>query len=181
MDRANILIEWRENEGKWRIKYPQVSAVRLSNLYCVGQRCRDIRGSYRSVLLLIVPRGRGIEFPTPAPTIPDQGVGHDGERKKTERDGSWEWVWGYGIKVGWVRESEREKERGIGWKGKKERESRGKTPERTGNPACAGVFDRPMNWIIASRVEGVHQISVPNRSLYSGSYTSAFRIHPLYI
>lgn len=29
--------------------------VRFPNLYCVWQRCRDIRGSYRNVLLLIVP------------------------------------------------------------------------------------------------------------------------------
>lgn len=28
--------------------------VRFPNLYCVWQRCRDIRGSYRNVLLLIV-------------------------------------------------------------------------------------------------------------------------------
>lgn len=34
--------------------------VRFPNLYCVWQRCRDIRGSYRNVLLLIVlyPEGR---------------------------------------------------------------------------------------------------------------------------
>lgn len=35
--------------------------VRFPNLYCVWQRCRDIRGSYRNVLLLIVlhPEGSG--------------------------------------------------------------------------------------------------------------------------
>lgn len=32
--------------------------VRFPNLYCVWQRCRDIRGSYRNVLLLIVPPWR---------------------------------------------------------------------------------------------------------------------------
>jgi len=35
--------------------------VRFTNLYCVWQQCRDIRGSYRNVLLLIVlhPEGSG--------------------------------------------------------------------------------------------------------------------------
>lgn len=33
--------------------------VRFPNLYCVWQRCRDIRGSYRNVLLLIVLRAEG--------------------------------------------------------------------------------------------------------------------------
>lgn len=35
--------------------------VRFPNLYCVWQQCRDIRGSYRNVLLLIVlhPEGSG--------------------------------------------------------------------------------------------------------------------------
>lgn len=32
--------------------------VRFPNLYCVWQRCRDIRGSYRNVLLLIVLQPR---------------------------------------------------------------------------------------------------------------------------
>ena len=112
MDRANILTEWEENEGKRRIKYPQAFTVRLSNLYCVGQRCRDIRGSYRSVLLLIVPRGKGIEFPTPTTTTLNQGVGHDGERKRIERDGVWVWVWGRGMKGdGCEREKEKRRKR----------------------------------------------------------------------
>lgn len=54
----------RERTGRERIVESNIRrtfTVRFPNLYCVWQRCRDIRGSYRNVLLLIVlhPEGNG--------------------------------------------------------------------------------------------------------------------------
>lgn len=54
----------RERTNRERIVESNIRrtfTVRFPNLYCVWQRCRDIRGSYRNVLLLIVlhPEGSG--------------------------------------------------------------------------------------------------------------------------
>lgn len=57
--------------------------VRFPNLYCVWQRCRDIRGSYRNVLLLIVLHPEGSRRPrTKGSSVPN------GDRKSGKRNGS---------------------------------------------------------------------------------------------
>lgn len=54
--------------------------VRFPNLYCVWQRCRDIRGSYRNVLLLIVLHPEGSRRPrTEGSSVPN-GDGKSGKR-----------------------------------------------------------------------------------------------------
>lgn len=65
--------------------------VRFPNLYCVWQRCRDIRGSYRNVLLLIVlhpegsrrPRTKGNSVPNGDGKSRERGTVLEDERQKT--------------------------------------------------------------------------------------------------
>lgn len=135
--------------------------VRFPNLYCVWQRCRDIRGSYRNVLLLIVLHPEGTRRPRAKGSSVPNGDGKSGKRdgsrgRETEdsyigRSGEK----GGGLKGG-IFEREKKKERrlgvkertreGKGRKGAGERQrKRGRERERSGNTACTGAFDRPMN------------------------------------
>lgn len=134
--------------------------VRFPNLYCVWQRCRDIRGSYRNVLLLIVP---------PPWRWLDIREGRGGVCTQSERERGREWavvkkegrgpcarrggggclVWRpgkrgkerKGARKGVGQEGEREKER----KRRKRRRWNEEREKRSGNTACTGAFDRPMN------------------------------------
>lgn len=54
--------------------------VRFPNLYCVWQRCRDIRGSYRNVLLLIVLHPEGSRRPRTKGSGVPNGDGKSGKR-----------------------------------------------------------------------------------------------------
>lgn len=59
--------------------------VRFPNLYCVWQRCRDIRGSYRNVLLLIVLHPEGSWRPrTKGSGVPNED-GKPGKRNNSRR------------------------------------------------------------------------------------------------
>lgn len=82
--------EWtsrKKERGRKRVEEKIVESnirrtftVRFPNLYCVWQRCRDIRGSYRNVLLLIVLHPEGNRRPrTKGSSVPD-GDGKSGER-----------------------------------------------------------------------------------------------------
>lgn len=163
----------RERTGRERIVESNIRrtfTVRFPNLYCVWQRCRDIRGSYRNVLLLIVlhPEGNGGRGRRVAarPTKTEnrgRGTVREDERQKRviprgeiscEREKKRERAQRLHVRE---RKREREKE-----KENRERErarmrerqrKRGSERERSENTACTGAFDRPMNWIIASRVE----------------------------
>lgn len=84
-------------------------------------------------MLLIVPRGRGIEFSTPAPIIPDQRVEHDGKRKRTERDGAWQWVWGYGMKGDGYERAKEKRKKALADKKRKREKVEGKRQNGQGN------------------------------------------------
>lgn len=58
MEEKSVADSWQIGLGQEKIVESNIRrafTVRFPNLYCVWQRCRDIRGSYRNVLLLIVP------------------------------------------------------------------------------------------------------------------------------
>lgn len=136
--------------------------VRFPNLYCVWQRCRDIRGSYRNVLLLIVLHPEGSRRPrTKGSSVPN-GDGKSGKRDGFERTrdrrqlyreeegregGQKGGISAKGRKRGKERRLGRERKReGKDRKGAGERQrKRGRERERSGNTACTGAFDRPMN------------------------------------
>lgn len=84
--------------------------VRFPNLYCVWQRCRDIRGSYRNVLLLIVLHPEGNRRPRTKGSVPN-GDGKSGRFERT-RDEEQEEGGGEGQKgVVYSREREKKRER----------------------------------------------------------------------
>lgn len=134
--------------------------VRFPNLYCVWQRCRDIRGSYRNVLLLIVLQaegsGRGRRV---ARAERGRKVGKEGRfgrrrkretagRKRDRNKGEGKRIYGkQKERRGTGREGERQREGQDERKrdGKREGEKRERERERSGNTACTGAFDRPMN------------------------------------
>lgn len=63
--------------------------VRFPNLYCVWQRCRDIRGSYRNVLLLIVLHPEGNRRSRTKGSVPN-GDGKSGRFERTRDEGQGE-------------------------------------------------------------------------------------------
>lgn len=143
----------RERTGRERIVESNIRrtfTVRFPNLYCVWQRCRDIRGSYRNVLLLIVLHpegngGRGRRVAARRTKTENRERGRPFERARDRRG-----LYREGEYPAKERKRERERERAR----MRERwRKRGSERERSGNTACTGAFDRPMNWIIASRVE----------------------------
>lgn len=116
--------------------------VRFPNLYCVWQRCRDIRGSYRNVLLLIVLHPEGSRRPRTKGSCVPNGDGKSGKRDGFERTRDRRQLYrekgGGGRRAVYSRKGEkegksvgsaREKARGKGSKGsgrKTEKERKGK-------------------------------------------------------
>lgn len=95
--------------------------VRFPNLYCVWQRCRDIRGSYRNVLLLIVLHPEGTRRPRAKGSSVPNGDGKSGKRDGSRgRETEDSYIGRSGEKgggpKGGIFEREKKKERRLGVK-----------------------------------------------------------------
>lgn len=138
--------------------------VRFPNLYCVWQRCRDIRGSYRNVLLLIVLHPEGSRRPRTKGSGVPNGDGKSGKRDDSRGRETEDSYIGRragerragGRRAAYSRKGEKEGKCRLGMRERERREriekgaserqrKRGRERERSGNTACTGAFDRPMN------------------------------------